>query len=227
MVEKDPFDFYGADTVSVLLDGVWIKSIGWAGRRSLAVEFGTIYTDRVHQLYAGRCLIGHTRQLAERRILCQYNPTTGTPATLMLAAVSDGEGAVDYGDKFGRLPANRYVLSWTASSYPADADHFEITGSTEPGGEVDPENVLERLHFTGNGAYTWETPYLDGSGYHKFKITPRDQCEPDGNAGTATEVTVYSLLPPDDVAFREDGSRFLLTEDSGEVTIDFSYGGGA
>lgn len=213
--------------MSVLLDGVWIKSIGWMGRRSLIVEFGTIYTDRLHQIYAGRCLIGHTRHVAERRIVFQFNPTSGTPAKLMLAAVSDGEGTVDYGDKFGRLPANRYVLSWSASGYPADADHFEITGSTEPGGEADPENVLKRLHFTGDGDYTWETPYLDGSGQHKFKITPRDNCTPAGNAGTATEVTVYSLLPPPDVAFRDDGSRFLLTEDAGEVSIEFEYGGTA
>lgn len=211
--------------MSVLLDGVWIKSIGWASRRALMVEFGTIYTDRLHQLYAGRCLVGHTRSIAERRIVFQFNPTTGTPATLMLAAVSDGEGSVDYGDQFGRLPANRYVLRWSASSYPADADHFEITGSTEPGGEVDPENVLKRLHFVGDGDYEWETPYLDGSGQHKFKITPRDDSEPAGNAGTATEVTVYSLLPPDDVAFNADGSRFSLAEESGVVTVDFAYGG--
>ena len=158
--------------MSVLLDGVWIKSIGWAGRRSLMVEFGTIYENRLHQLYAGRCLVGHTRRISERRIIFQFNPTTGTPATLMLAAVSDGEGSVEYGDRFGRLPANRYVLRWSASSYPADADHFEITGSTEPGGEVDPENVLKRLQFVGDGVYEWETPYLDGSGQHKFRITP-------------------------------------------------------
>lgn len=211
--------------MTVLLDGVKITKVGWAGRRALAVEFSTNYTDRLHQLYAGRCLIGSTRQIAERRIVAQLNPTTGTPATLMLAAVSDGEGAVDYGHTFGRLPANRYLLSWSAASYPADADHFEITGSTEPGGEVDPENVLERVHYVGDGDYTWLSPYLDGSGQHKFKITPRDNRQPAGNAGTATEITVNSLLPPDDVAFQDDGSRFLLTEDTGVVTVDFSYGG--
>lgn len=212
--------------MSVLLDGVWIKSVGWVGRRALMVEFGTIYADRLHQVYVGRCLLGHTRAIAERRIVFQFNPTTGTPATLMLAAVSDGKGAVDYGDRFGRLPANRYVLRWSASGYPADADHFEITGSTEPGGEVKSEPVLKRIPFVGDGDYTWETPYLDGSGQHKFKITPRDDSEPAGNAGTATEVTVFSLLPPDDVAFNEDGSRFSLAEAAGEVTIDFNYGGG-
>lgn len=211
--------------MTVLLDGVRITGVGWSGRRALLVEFETIYTDRLHQLYAGRCLVGATRTIAERRILFQLNPTTGTPVTLMLAAVPDGEGSIDYGHLFGRLPANRYVLSWTAAGYPADADHFEITASTEPGGEVDPENVLKRLHFVGDGDYTWETPYLDGSGQHKFRITPRDDCEPAGNAGTATEITVYSLLPPDDVAFNADGSRFSLAEAGGVVTLDFAYGG--
>lgn len=211
--------------MSVLLDGMKITKVGWAGRRALAIEFETIYTDRLHQLYAGRCLIGHTRRIAERRITAQFNPESGTPATLMLAAVSDGEGLVDYGYAFGRLPANRYVLSWSASGYPADADHFEITGSAEPGGEVVADPVLKRLHFVGDGNYTWETPYLDGSGQHKFKITPRDACEPAGNAGTATEVTVNSLLPPDDIAFNSDGSRFSLAEESGVVTLDFAYGG--
>ncbi|QDT95557.1 hypothetical protein [Gimesia aquarii] len=211
--------------MSVLLDGVRITKLGWAGQRALAVEFQTIYPDRLHQLYAGRCLVGHTSQLSERRIIFQFNQTVGTPVTLNLAAVPDGEGSVEYGHLFGRLPANRFKLEWSAVGYPADADHFEIAASTEPGGEVDPEIVLQRLPYVGDGDYEWLTPYLDGSGQHKFRITPRDDSEPAGNAGPATEITVNSLLPPDDVAFNPDGSRFGLSEEAGVVTVDFSYGG--
>lgn len=205
------------------LGGHQILRAGWAGPSAVYVDFATTHTTGfLWQLYANRSLIGVTEGFADRRIIGQLVPSAiGAPLTLV--RVPAGNVYISYGADLPKRPWNRFAITWDAASYPADAHHFDITGSSEAGGDIDPENVLARIPFTGDGSYRFDVPALEAGGTWKFGVTPRDNAVPLGNAGTTTEITVVANVPPPDVETDEDGNRFTLTADGGVVTAAFEY----
>lgn len=207
------------------LGGMTIVKAGWLGQRSVFVEFVSQYTTGwLWQLYANRTLIGRTSSPRERRVVGQL-VDADVPAPLTLIRVDTANALTNYGASLPNVPWNRFALEWSASAYPSDAHHFEVTGSSEAGGAVDTTNVLANVPFAGNGPYRFVLPPITAPGDWSFAITPRDDAMPAGNAGTVEEVTITAAVPPPDLAFDADGNRFTLSAEAGVVTAAFEYVG--
>jgi len=206
------------------LGGMTIVGVGWAGPHAVYVDFASDYvTDWHWQLYANRTLIGISDDPSDRRVIGQLR-AAAAPAPLTLVRVSSDSRQTDYGAELPSQAWNQYTLAWAASGYPSDADHFEITGSTEPGGSVDADNVLGRVPFGGNRSYQFPLEPFDMGGIWTFRITPRDNALPSGNAGTPSDVAITVAVPPADVVMDDDGNRFSLSVAGGELTVGFEYG---
>lgn len=206
------------------LGGMTITKTGWLGPQAVFVDFVSTYTTGwLWQLYANRSLIGHTVAPTERRVVGQLQPSD-SPAPLTLVRVDPANARTNYGASLPALPWNRYALQWSAASYPADADHFEITGATVAGGAVDSENVIGNVPCIGDGAYQFVLPPFRTAGTWTFSITPRDDASPSGNAGTASTVAIAVAVPPPDLEFQADGNRFTASIAAGVLTVGFSYG---
>lgn len=205
------------------LGGMTITGAGWSGAGAIHVDFVSQYTDGfLWQLYANRRCIGHTTAPTQRRIYGQIAETDGqTPLTLV--RVSADSVLDDVGSLLPKVPANRYQLTWVASSYPADTSRFDITASTEAGGAVDDTNLIGSVPFGGNGAYSFPLPFLTETGDWNYRITPRDDALPVGNAGETTDKTIAALVMPPDVAYDESGNRFSLSASGGVVTVGIRY----
>lgn len=205
------------------LGGQTIVAAGWVGPRAVYVDFVSEYTSGWHwQLYAGRTLIGVTAASTSRQVVGQL-VVDDAPAPLTLVRVDAANRTTNYGDLIPRQPWNRYALAWTASSYPADADHFQITGSPAAGEAVSDDNVIARVPFRGDGDYRFALPPLATAGEWDFRITPRDNALPSGNAGTPTDVSITAEIPPADLPLDDGGNRFTLAVEAGDLVAAFSY----
>jgi len=209
-----PSDFY--------LGGLTPFNTGWLGPRAVYIDFVSDITTDYYQLYAGRKKIGSTSSPRERRLIGQL-VAGEAPATLTIVRVPPRNRLVDYGDRLPAVPWARYVLEWSALNYPSDAVRFDVTASTEPGGAPDPDNIVGVVRYTDQRAYSLLLPPLPESGEWTYRITPRDDAEPSGNAGTVTDVVVDAELPPPDLTLDADGNRFSLAVDAGELVASFSY----
>jgi hypothetical protein len=206
------------------LGGHTITGVGWDGPRSIAVEFQSTYLSGwLWQLYAGRRRIGTTSLPTQRRIGGQLI-LDGAPAPLTLIRVPVGERLADYGAEIPPLPWNRFVLGWRAESFPADTHRFQIAAAREPGGEVDPGNILAEPPYAGPGPYTLMLPPLARSGEWTYRITPYDDARPLGNPGTPSDVVVTALVPPPDFVPQADGQRFSVAVEADTLRLGFSYG---
>lgn len=203
-----------------------VIGMGWLGARAVYLDFVSTNTAHVYQLYAGRSRIGTTLRPSERRIVGQLFQDEA-PATLTLVRVDKANRLTDYGDRLPVVPWNQFELQWTAAVMAADTDHFEITASTAAGEAVDADNVLARVRYIGDGAYAFVLPPLNESGDWIYRVTPRDNAKPLGNAGTASNVIVAADVPPPDFAQQSDGNRFTLAVEAGELVVGFVYGSAA
>lgn len=209
--------------MSALLGGFAISSTPrWVSPLELLVPFSTTYTDRFHQLYAGRTLVGVSASPAATDVRAIIRPSHyGQP--LQLVAVSPDDRLTDFGDDLPPRPYNKVRLSWTAAGY-TDCEAFEVTGGTTPGGAVDDANVLKRVLYDEDRVYEYVTPPLEGSGAWNFEVTPYDTAEVDGNAGTPLAIATMGILAhPPDVAMNADLSRLTATVAGATITIDFAY----
>lgn len=205
------------------LGGHTIVAAGWVGPRAVFVDFVAEYTTGWHwQLYAGRTLIGVTPASTSRRVVGQL-VVSDAPAPLTLVRVDSANRTTDYGALIPRQPWNRFSLLWTAADYPADAHHFDITGSPAAGESIDSSNVIAREPFRGNGNYRFNLAPLPTAGVWEFRITPRDNALPLGNAGTPDDVTITAEIAPADLPIDEDGNRFDLAVDDGDLVATFDY----
>ena len=198
---------------------------GWVGPRAVYVDFTSSITRGWHfQLYAGRKLIGVTSTTTARRVVGQL-VVSDAPAPLTLIRVRSSERTTDFGPQLPRLPWNRFVLVWSAADYPADAHHFRITAAREAGGAVDDTNELALVEYLGDIAYRHALPPLPTAGTWRYRISPRDDARPAGNAGTPTDVTIVAEVPPADFSLDDHGNRFTLTVDAGDLVASFTYPG--
>lgn len=209
------------------LGGMTVLGVGWAGPQSVYVDFDSQYlTGWLWQLYVNRQLAGTTRYPTERRIMAGLVPS-GVPAVITLLRVPAAEILTDFGSEIPSGPFNRYKLTWSESGADADLDHWDVTMGTEAGGDPDPDTIVGRVPFYGDGSYQFVLPPIDDPGPWKYAVTPRDNATPYGNAGTPVGVEIPFATPPRDVQIQSDGSRFTATIAAGVLSVEFAYGGAA
>ncbi|OGT59916.1 MAG: hypothetical protein A3E01_10760 [Gammaproteobacteria bacterium RIFCSPHIGHO2_12_FULL_63_22] len=208
--------------MSAFLGGFAITFIGWAGPNAVDVRFTTAETGWLYQLYAGRTRIASTSLSTERRLVGQLVPDD-TPTPLTIVRVSVADRLTDFGPQLPKWPWNRFSLDWTATGYPADTRYWDILASPTAGAAVDADNLVGRVLFAGDGDYQFHAPPVGSSGVWTYRVTPRDQTWPDGNAGDAAEVAVTALVPPKDVTEDSDGNRFTLASTAGNLIAEFAY----
>lgn len=201
-----------------------IQRAGWVNPTTVFVDFVSQYTaDWLWQLYSNRTLVGSTRMPGERTVWGQL-VASALPAPLTLVRVDADNILTDYGADLPTLPCNRYRLDWTAAGLAADTDHFDVVQGTVAGGAIDLTNIVARVPFTGDGAYSFELPPFEQSGAWAVGVVPRDDALPLGNAGTAVTGTATVTTPPADLSFPEGGPRFTVAIAAGVLTADFSWG---
>jgi hypothetical protein len=211
--------------MSFYLGGHTITAAGWNGPRAVFVDFVSQYLTGWHwQLYAGRSLIGVTHSPTARRVAGQLLADEA-PASLTLIRVDGASRLTDYGSLLPDVPWNRYALEWEPSGYAADASHWDLTASPAAGEAVDDTNLIARIEYTGDKPYRFVLPPLPTAGEWIYRLTPRDNALPLGNAGTAANVTITAELPPPDFALQDGGNRFTLSvdADAGELVAAFAY----
>lgn len=207
------------------LGGMTVTDVGWIGPTSVYVDFVSQYDDDdgwLWQLYANRTLIGVTRAVTERRIVGQL-VDSATPAWLTLLRVAASSVLTDFGAQIPAGPFNRYRLDWTPSGSDADLHHWDVTMGAAAGEDPDPENVIARVPFHGDRAYSFNLPPFETPGTWTYAITPRDDALPLGNAGTPVEVAIVAAVPPPDLAFEDDEPRFTASVTSGVLTVEFAW----
>lgn len=198
-----------------------IVGMAWVGSMAVAVDVETELTGRHLQLYAGRQLIGVTDTAGQTRVVGQLAPAH-CPHALTVLMVAESERLTNFGPRLPRRPYNQLQLAWQADSFPADAKWFEIAGSTVVDGDVDPDNVVSRVQFLGDGAYQFLLPPVDAPGLWKYRVTPRDDAEPAGNAGTAVDVERRLVPYPPDVV-NDEGQRLTGSVAAGVLTVGFAF----
>lgn len=146
------------------------------------------------------------------------------PAPLTLVRVDAASILINYGDELPDLACNQYRLNWTTTGLPEDTDHFDVVTGTTPGGSIDTTNIVARVPYTGDGAFSFELPPFDQVGSWAVGIVPRDDALPLGNAGTPVTGTAVVMTPPPDVTYPEGGPRFDAAIAAGVLTATFAYG---
>lgn len=192
------------------------------GRGAIAIGFETARSDRLHQLYVGRRLIGATTHVTDREVRGNI-PLISRRAPLTVVSVDPLDRLTDFGALLPSWPTDEYTLEWSGAGLASDTARFRITGSTAPGQPVDHDHVLGSVRFYGAGAYLFELPLIVECGTWEFGVTPIDNATPDGNVGTPATVTVSVLVPPDDVVADTDGNRFTATTEAGLLEVAFTY----
>lgn len=193
-----------------------ITDARWTSTNAIAVRFEANDDGLLRQLYAGRTLIGVTSHPSDREVVGQLVQSEW-PQMLQLVAVDSANRNTNYGDALPERPYNRAGITVSVSSLPDDAARLEVTAGTEPGGAVDPENVLGNIILEGDGTYSYLTDPLPGSGEWAFEVTPYDSR---GNAGTPLEATVDLKSFPPDVELQSDDTRlFAFSISAGVLNV--------
>lgn len=205
------------------LGGLAITGAEWVGPSALSISFSTTWgNDYFYQLYAGRSLIGATSSRTQRKVVGQLVPTDW-PQYLQLLAVDPADRDTDFGDDLPPRPYNRAKIQFQATSWPADSKSIEVRAGTEPGGDVDPENIVGRAVFNGNRPYAVLTEPLEGSGSWNLEVVGRDNRLLGGNEGESLPAEVEVLATPPDVALDPTTlRRFSANLASGVATILFT-----
>lgn len=191
------------------------------GPQTIRVLFTSTYgTDCLHQLYVNRSFVGVTDTTADREIIATA-VIADWPQEVQILAVDPTERFTDYGADLPPRPYNQVKLSITTSGW-TDAEMIEITAGAAAGDAVDSENVIGRVLFDSNGAFTFISDPREGSGEHNFEIAGVDGTEPEGNRGTAEDVAASIYAHPPDVEYQDDGSRFTASATGGTLTVAFT-----
>ena len=203
------------------LGGFRITALGWLSGQSLAVAFSSTWGSRYqYQLYAGRSLIGTTKNTQQRIVVGELIPSEW-PQHITLLAVLPGLSLVDYGRELPRRPYNKARITFSTAAWPDDAKLIELSAGSVPGGAVDPENVVERIFFDTDGDFEIFSPPMPGSGQWNFEVAGRDNRLNEGNRGTALAVSAQLLAHPPDVVLQSDNTRFAVAVAGGQATVTF------
>lgn len=211
--------------MSASLDAI-ITGAVWLSSQALQVSFASHHTDRHHQLYWGRKLVGVTTTTEQRTINGHIVPTS-SPSPLQVVAVTADDIGTDFGQQLPERPYNRFELRWQAADLEADCERFAVFVPSSFGG--DPDSLHQCIEHHGDGTYLSDVPAVDRSGDWTYAVQPIDNAEGDepiteGNYGEATEITQRAKVYPPDVVLNADGSRFTATAQDGTLTLQWAYG---
>ena len=206
------------------IGGMRLTRLSWANRGALRVRFETLHTDCLHQLYAGRQKIGQTLAVGERSFIAKLKLSDGDwPPALTLLAVLPSVSGQDFGDSLPPRPFNRPQIDLITSGVSwANAKTIEVVGSDVPGDPIDADNVLARMVYQWEGAYSLLLPPHRG-GFHRRRVQGRDNTPPAGNVGASAETTVRVVSHPPDLVDSGSG-RFSVAVAGGVATIDCEVG---
>lgn len=204
------------------MGGLQLTAMQWTGPHTLEVKFVTNLVDRFFQLYAGRRLVGVTESMTARRVRGQVMPTR-ISAPMTVLAVTPPDRLTDFGPLLPPRPWNRYLLDWNAEDFPADSRFFDLTSSPAADQEIDDSRVLARIEYVGDVSYSFDLPELTSGGLWKYRLTPRDNALPLGNAGTVATVEIAALVYPVDLLRNAAGERFTAEVEAGVVNLSFVY----
>lgn len=208
--------------MSAFLGGFKLLSTHWAGPNAVEVRFDSSLTGWFYQLYAGRTRIASTVLSTERRLIGQLFPDD-TPTPLTIVRVSLADRITNFGPQLPKWPWNRFKLAWTVAGYPADCRYWDILASAAAGQAVDPNNLVGRVLFAGDGSYEFYAPPVAANGQWTYRVLPRDSTFRDGNAGDEDDTTVSALIMPKDVTEDDSGNRFSLAVTGGQLVAAFDY----
>lgn len=204
------------------LGGVEITRVAAVAGNQLLVQFESVYEDQyLYQVYLGRMLAGVAASPWSRVVIVE-DLASAWPEHLTLLAVDPAEALTDYGGDLPTRPYNRVKLTIDTSALEAGTKFVEVAAGTEPGGAVDPDNVLVREIFRGGGSLSLLTDPLAGGAWN-FEIAGRDGTAPDGNRGTPLELTADITAHPPDVVGDENG-RFEYAVAAGVLTVAWTNG---
>lgn len=184
--------------MSVYLHRIAITSTEWVANGSLRVVFASNHS-KIHQVYAGRQLVGVTRTTTERECVCDVDQYA-RPQWMTVVAVDDE--LADYG---GDLPNRAYNVP--VIQIPAQTGVDRIVASIgsqteEVVGLTVAREVVMPPQPTGDLTVT---------------ITPYDDRPAGGNAGTPVEVDLRSESMPPDIYYESE--RFTATTDASGIRI--------
>lgn len=217
------------------LGGFQIVTTGWSGRSAIYVDFQTEATDRLMQLYVNRRLAGVTLSFGETRVIGQVWDAQLSAAAISLMLVDPSESFTDFGDLLETKPWNRYTLSFTIpDGYAADTHHFDILKASHY--DSAPTEIVARVPYVGPRIYTVDLPGIPAlpmpqpadmnarSRWQdwRYRVIPRDDASPFGNAGSITDVTIPALIYPAEFVFLGDGNRFAASPAGNQLTISYS-----
>lgn len=208
--------------MSAFLGGFVMTDVRPAGVTAIAVIVESDFTDRYFQLYAGRRLIGVTDSPGQLRIIGQLQPAD-CPHALTPVMVTADDRLTNFGPQLPPRPLNQFRIDWEANSFPADSKWFEISAARTVDEAVDPDNVIYRLPYIGDGLYSSFLPPIDGAGQCAYRVTSIDDAFPDGNATHYEEITAEAIPYPPDVRRGDDGQRLAVDLTTGTLTVSYEY----
>lgn len=205
----------------IYLGGTRLTGAKWVGTHALSVRFESSHIGLIHQLYAGRTLIGVAASTTARVIVGQL-VQTDWPQRLHVIAVSGELRNVDHGHLLPVRPYNRASITIDSTAITPDARRVVVTAGTTPGGAVDPANRVASSVLEGDGEYVLLTDVLPGSGEWNLAVTAYDRAEPDGNAGTPLTLSLRVESHPPDFMLNDDGRRlrdFAIADQTLTVSV--------
>lgn len=208
--------------MTAALGGFEINTVEWSGHMSITVTVQTSYADRYFQLYAGRRLIGVSSSIGQTQVVGQLQPAH-CPHCLTIVMCEEGDQLTDWGAFLPTRPFNQFQMGWQADDFPADAKWFELTSCAVADGAVDPDTVVAKVAYQGDGQYSFLFPPITAPGDWTYRVTPRDDAAPAGNAGDPADITEYALPYPPDILQADDGTRLTIVVNAGNTTVDFEY----
>jgi hypothetical protein len=200
-----------------------MTSAQWIAPQTLLVRFTSTYTDRFHQLYCGRTLVGVSGSFAARNVQGIF-VASHYPEELQLCAVTADDRHTDFGSALPPRPYNRAQLAFTTSGWgAAGVVGIEIVSGDAPGGAVDEANVITLIPFDVDRQYKYLTDPLEGSGTWNFGVAGRDGTLPQGNRGAELAIACPIIARPPDVAINPDSSRLTESVSGAVLNVGFSY----
>lgn len=190
----------------ICLGGTRLTGATWVGTHAIAVRFESSHVGLIHQLYAGRTLIGVASGTTDRRIVGQL-VQSDWPQRLHVIAVSSDLRSVDHGHLLPVRPYNRASITIDSTAITPDARRVTVAAGLTPGGTVDPENIVASKVLEADGEYTLLTDVLPGTGDWNLAVTAYDRTLPDGNPGTPLNLTLSIASHPPDVVLDDDDRR--------------------
>lgn len=202
--------------------GTQITAVVSLSDSSILVAFESAYEDLyLYQLYVGRTLVGVTDGPLDRQVAGQWWPAL-YPEEIQILAIDPSDRNTDYGSDLPDRPYNRVKITYSTAGMAADTETIEISSGTEPGGAVDEENLIARDFYRGSGTFSQVTEPLGPGGEWNFEVAGRDGTIPDGNRGTALELSATITAHPPDLVADPDGERFIVTADTGTLTLSYT-----